>query len=72
MFLTKEEITELTGRVRSDAQAKALNVMGIHHKRRPNGEIAVLKAHVESEFGIIAVKAQQVRRIEPNWDAVNG
>lgn len=33
MFLTKEELQELTGRTRRDAQVAALRSMGIEHAR---------------------------------------
>lgn len=51
MFLTPEEISELTGRIQYDAQARALNFMGIEHKRRPDGSLVVLRAHVNSMLG---------------------
>ena len=55
MFLTKEELQELTGRTRRDAQVAALRSMGIEHRIRPDGSPAVLRAHVEQagEMGVI-------------------
>lgn len=70
MFLTREEIIELTGRKRKDAQAKALVMMGIEHKVRPNGTLAVLRSHVEQALGSRAEK-QKSRNVEPNWAAIS-
>lgn len=47
MFLTHEELIELTGRKVRNAQAKALNTMGVTHRRRPDGSVVVLKSHVD-------------------------
>lgn len=52
MFLTPEELAELTGRRRSDAQAAALRGMGIEHLRRPDGRIVVSRAHVDAMLGV--------------------
>jgi hypothetical protein len=68
MFLTPDEVRELTGRQRRDAQAAALRHMGIEHKVRPDGSIAVLRAHVEREFG--GETTQHQDNIEPDWNAL--
>jgi hypothetical protein len=69
MFLTAEELRELTGYRQRHAQERALALMGISYKLRPDSSIAVLKAHVEKEMGAAAVKQQ--KRSEPHWDGVN-
>ena len=51
MFLTDEELLELTARQRCNAQARALAAMGINYKPRPDGSLAVLKSHVEEVLG---------------------
>lgn len=51
MFLTAEEIFELTHRQRCKAQARALEGMGIPFRRRLDGTIAVLRVHVETIEG---------------------
>ncbi|RKR46257.1 DUF4224 domain-containing protein [Paraburkholderia sp. BL17N1] len=51
MFLTDEELTELTAKRQSAARIRALRGMGVEHKVRPDGSIAVLRAHVERLFG---------------------
>lgn len=50
MFMTPEEIQALTGKKFRSSQAHALRLMGIEHKVRPDGSVAVLKSHVEEVF----------------------
>ena len=69
MFLTPDELVQLTGRRRSSAQAMALCRMGMEHKTRPDGTVAVLRAHVERVFGE-SVSASKTREEEPNWSAL--
>ena len=69
MFLTAAELRELTGRIQKNAQAEALRHMWIEHKLRPDGSVAVLRAHVERSLGLNeAVK--NMKTIEPNWSAL--
>ena len=71
MFLTTEEVAELTGRQRSDAQVRALRFMGIEHKVRPDGSVAVLRAHVERIFGgAIKAPERKTGTSEPDWAAL--
>lgn len=58
MFLTPEEVAELTNRRRSAAQARALNAMGIEHRRRPDGSIVVSRAHVDAMLGVATASAK--------------
>lgn len=68
MMLTPSELADLTGRSRSDAQVRALRFMGIEHRTRPDGSIAVLKSHVEHVLsGYISYKLKDP---EPNWNAI--
>lgn len=71
MFLTDEEIKELTRRVHHSVQATTLCLMGIEYRARPDGSIAVLRAHVES---ILSGKVDKKTKAltEPNWGALNG
>lgn len=46
LLLTAEEVHELTGRERPKMQARALARMGIPFRTRPNGSLAVARAHV--------------------------
>lgn len=70
MFLSRDELIALTGRTRSDAQVRVLRFMGIEHKVRPNGSVAVLRSHVERTLGAerIAITAKDH---EPNWAAMH-
>lgn len=69
MILTHTELVELTGRRVKSAQVRVLRFMGIEHKIRPDGSVAVLRAHVEQVLG---VHAQSLKRVEaePNWGAI--
>ncbi|MDR3399964.1 DUF4224 domain-containing protein [Pandoraea fibrosis] len=51
LFLSVEELSELTGRRRRNNQVFALRSMGIEHRVRPDGHVLVLRAHVESLLG---------------------
>lgn len=52
MILTQEQLSELTGRRRHDAQAKVLRHMGIEFRQRPDGSLAVSRAHVDAVLGV--------------------
>jgi len=69
-FLEPEEITALTNKQRSPAQAKALNGMGIEYKIRPDGSIAILRAHINKVFGAEPEKARKTRTAQPDWAAI--
>lgn len=69
MFLSHDEIAGLTGRKRKDAQARALKFMGIEHRIRPDGSVAVLRHHVEHELGMVENKASR-KEATPNWPAL--
>ena len=68
-FLDVAEIAQLTGRTRSDAQVRALRFMGIEHKVRPDGSVAVLRSHVQQVFGDSGAAAT-AKQVEPDWSAV--
>lgn len=70
IFLTQEELIELTGRRRRDSQLRALRFMGLEHKVRPDGSLAVLRSHVEKEFDGGATGDKNSPRVEPNWAAI--
>ena len=71
MFLTREELIELTGKKRRASQAEALRQMGIEHKLRGDGSVAVHEAHVSKAFGAHDATQARSKRIEPNWNAAN-
>lgn len=51
MFLTQNEIAELTGRTQRNAQARELDAIGIPYKRRRDNSLVVLRMCVEATFG---------------------
>ena len=69
MILTPDELAALTGRVRRDAQVRALRFMGIDHKVRPDGTVAVLRSHAEKVLGGEA-PSSKVKRTEPDFSMV--
>lgn len=70
MFLSKEELRDLTNRIQYAAQIRILRGMGIQHRVRPDGSVAVMRSHVEVLFG---VQSRSVTRtpVEPNWRAIH-
>lgn len=71
MFLDRDELIHLTGRTRKDAQVRVLRFMGIEHRLRPDGSVAVLRRHVESLLGATDSIDPEERRVEPNWAAIH-
>ena len=67
MFLRNEEIVALTNRQRYAAQVRALRTMGIEHRIRPDGTVAILRSHVEHLLGYSA-NAKVVKEYE--WGEV--
>jgi hypothetical protein len=71
-FLQPEEIHSLTDRTRRHAQVKVLSSLGIEHKVRPDGGIAVLRAHINKVFdgNPEAASHRQQKVASPNWLAI--
>jgi hypothetical protein len=70
-FLEPNEISELTDKVRRPSQIKVLNSMGIEHKVRPDGSVAILRAHITKVFGGAPDSARKTNKtVEPNWAAM--
>lgn len=70
MFLDDEEIAQLTQRQRKPAQSKVLTFLGIEHRRRPDGSLVVLRAHVERMLGEGAAPKKKERKAEFRFDLV--
>jgi hypothetical protein len=71
LFLEPSEIEGLTSRVRRNAQVKVLRFLGIEHKVRPNGSLAILREHVTKVFGgTSSTKEQRQTTVGPNWTAI--
>jgi hypothetical protein len=71
MFLDSSEVKELTCRVQHASQAKVLRSMGIEHRARPDGTIAVLRSHVEQALGGAPAASRRKAPAEPNWGAMH-
>lgn len=64
-FLTRDELSVLTGRTRASAQIRALRAMGIQHRVRPDGKAVVLWSDVQTD----GVRRQQ-KPTEPDFGAL--
>lgn len=71
MFLDDEELVELTKKLRRNAQRRVLNALGIEHKVRPDGSLAVLRSHVEKQFGGSPDAGRAKKPVLPDWSGVN-
>ena len=70
-FLTQEEVQILTERKVRPAQVRVLKAMGIEHRVRPDGSVAILRAHINKVFdGSIETKSTKQQHSQPNWDAM--
>lgn len=71
-FLLPDEIRNMTGKQRRPAQVKVLKAMGIEHKVRPDGSIAVLRAHINKVFDgdVDAKQTKKEKVVGPNWAAI--
>lgn len=70
MILSPEELIELTRRTRSDAQVRTLRFMGIEHRLRPDGSVAVSRSHVELTLSGHPGDKLKNKSVEPNWSAI--
>lgn len=66
MLLTPDELAQLTGKQRRSAQRRALLAMGIEHKVRPDGSLAVLRSHVERLLDSVFSNCYK-QEVEPDW-----
>lgn len=71
MFLSKDELIELTERVTPSAQTRVLRTQGIEFTRTATGAVRVLRETVQIRLG--ACNQTGGRRKDwsnPNWDAM--
>lgn len=68
LTLSPDELKELTHKQKPSAQVRALRAMGIEHKVRPDGSVAVLRSHVDAQMGAPKQSAA-APAWEPNWGA---
>lgn len=71
IFLTPEEIHTLTKRSYRPAQAKVLREMGIDHKIHPDGDVLILRSHINKVFNGDESQKPSTESKEPNWGAFN-
>ena len=67
LFLTQDEMVELTGFRYRSKQVIALRMMGIEHKIRADGRVLVLRKHIEELFGLRKRK-ERVQQWTPSWE----
>ena len=70
MFLTKEQIIELTGRKRISSQLQWLIKHGWRFVKNANGRPIVLASYAESMLGLGCIQSQQAEAYKPNFDAI--
>jgi acetolactate synthase regulatory subunit len=71
LFLSQTEVVLLTGRTVRPSQVKALKTMGIEHKVRPDGSVAILRSHIEKVFdGQTQNNPKKQHQPTVNWDAM--
>ena len=70
-FLDPAEIKGLTDKIKRPAQVKVLNAMGIQHRVRPDGSVAILRAHITKVFdGNPEAARKTTKTAQPNWAAI--
>lgn len=69
-FLSEDELYELTKKKRRPSQITVLRFMGIDHKIRPDGSVAVMRAHAEREFGAVDQAGRARRKTTPDFSKV--
>jgi Domain of unknown function (DUF4224) len=70
LTLTGAELVNLTHKQRPTAQVRSLRFMGIEHRLRPDGSVAVDRSHYESVMGGKSTMKPQ-RPVKPfgiNWE----
>lgn len=70
LFLDTEEVQALTKRSVRPAQVRVLKAMGIEHRVRPDGSVAILRAHITKVFDGFTETKKQTKHAEPNWEAM--
>lgn len=70
LFLTDEEVQALTDRRARKSQVLVLKSMGIEHRVRPDGSVAILRAHIIKLFDGGSSTQSKTKEAVPNWDAM--
>ena len=61
LVLSSDELVDLTGRKRADAQERELEHMGVPHCKRSDGSLVVLRSVVEQRLGAEVQRATMAR-----------
>lgn len=69
-FLSDEEIRALTQRKVRRSQVMVLKAMGIEHRVRPDGSVAILRNHIDKVFDGSTKSKRVTITPEHNWDAI--
>lgn len=70
MFLTREEIEDLTGRARPTAQIRWLRANGFEVLERADGMPIVLRAALMARMGVAARNRRPILT-QPDWSILN-
>lgn len=68
MFLTTDDLQQLTGKIRKPSQVAVLNQMGVRFKLRPDGFPVVSVSHITKELDGSGESVN--KRKEPNWNGL--
>lgn len=69
-FLSDEEVQALTNRKVRPSQVRALKAMGIEHRVRPDGSVAILRTHITKVFDGSSDQTKKQKAVVHNWDAI--
>jgi len=70
MFLTRDELTELTGYKKRPGQIRWLAERGYKFEIGRDGRPRVLRAVIIQALGNYSEERPQKRRVEPKWDKI--
>jgi hypothetical protein len=70
-FLSDEEVRALTQRKVRRSQVQTLKAMGIEHRVRPDGSVAILRNHINKVFDGSPDSGRKTKSHQPNWDAMS-
>ena len=69
-FLSDEEVQALTNRKVRPSQVRVLKAMGIEHRVRPDGSVAILRTHITKVFDGSSDQTKKQKAVVHNWDAI--
>jgi hypothetical protein len=70
MFMSKEELHELTGYRNRPGQIRWLSQRGYKFELDRSGRPRVLRAAIVAALGGNEQQPKQLRRVEPHWDRI--